>query len=104
MLRGMIVGRVIGAVIFLAGLGVLVRDGLIWLDAGRWVPLTLGEMWYGLDRASFDLAEAASARYLSALIWSPGVTTLLDLWMFAVLIVIGGTLFCLCRERDPRRR
>lgn len=101
----MIVGRVIGAVIFLGGLGVLLRDGLVWLDAGRWVPLTFGEMWYSIDRASFDVAEAASARYLSALVWDPGVTTLLDLWMFAVLMVVGGVLFYLCRERTtPRRR
>ncbi|MBV9859070.1 MAG: hypothetical protein JO038_03045 [Alphaproteobacteria bacterium] len=99
----MIVGRLIGCLIFLAGLAVLVRDVLVWLDTGRWVPLELGQWWYDIDNASLNLTRAAIERYLFAALWDPVCTSILSCWAFAALVVIGGGLYWLCRERVRRR-
>jgi hypothetical protein len=97
----MIVGRLIGAVIFLAGAAVLVRDVLVWLDTGHWAPLVLGQLWFEIDRSSMTMAELATQRYLSFVLWDPVITSLLACWSFAVLMVVGGTIVSLCR-RGPR--
>ena len=83
MLRGMILGRIIGWIIMLAGLAVLVRDGLLWIDTGRWLPLGLGEGWGQIAPASYD-------RFLG---WDlPLAGAVLSLWAFAVLIGLGAIL------------
>jgi hypothetical protein len=41
------IGRLIGWMILLAGLSVLVRDGLVWINTGRWAPIALGQLWFG---------------------------------------------------------
>ena len=79
----MIVCRIIGWVLLAAGLGALLRDGLVWFDAGRWVPLAIG-----------DLRG-----------WSEGVPELvLVLWVAPPLIVLGIAALVLCRRRPERRR
>ena len=40
----MIVGRFVGWVLLLTGLAVLLRDLLVRLDAGRWVPFAIGDV------------------------------------------------------------
>jgi hypothetical protein len=79
----MIVCQIFGWVLLIAGLSALLRDGLVWFDTGRWVPLAIG-----------DLRG-----------WSGGIPELvLVLWVAPPLIVLGIALIVLCRRRPERRR
>jgi hypothetical protein len=88
----MIVGRLIGWVALLAGFAVLVRDLLLLVDTGRWVPLGLGEAWNMVDPAGYERIAAG---------WPDAVQ---ELWMFAALGLIGFALIVLCQRRGRRRR
>src|SRR5439155_15511531 len=78
----MIVGRLVGWVLLLLGLAVLLRDGLVRLDTGRWVPLAVGDV-HG---------------------WSGGVPDLLlALWLAPPLIVLGAAMVLVFRRRRLRR-
>ncbi|MBV9587142.1 MAG: hypothetical protein JO213_19900 [Alphaproteobacteria bacterium] len=79
----MILCRILGWVLLAAGLSVLLRDGLVWYDTGRWVPLAIG-----------DLRG-----------WSEGVPKIVLLLTVAPpLIVLGVLALALCRRRSDRRR
>jgi hypothetical protein len=39
----MILGRLVGWIVFLAGAAVLVRDFLVWVDTKAWAPIALGQ-------------------------------------------------------------
>jgi hypothetical protein len=83
MLRAMIICRIFGWVLLVAGFSALLRDGLVWYDTGRWVPLAIG-----------DLRG-----------WSGGVPELVLLLTVAPpLIVLGIALIALSRRRTERRR
>src|ERR1700719_3360475 len=80
---GMIVCRIFGWMLLIAGLSALLRDGLVWFDTGRWVPLAIG-----------DLRG-----------WSDGIPELvLVFWVALTLIVLGIALMVLCRRRQTQRR
>lgn len=101
----MIVGRLIGAVILLVGLGVLVRDLLVLIDTGSWAPLSFGQWWLDFDRPGLAIARAGVERTLGPTVWDPVITSLLMLWASLTLIVLGGAiLFLSSRPRRPRRR
>jgi hypothetical protein len=79
----MIICRIFGWVLLVAGFSALLRDGLLWYDTGRWIPLAIG-----------DLRG-----------WSGGVPELVLLLTVAPpLIVIGSVALVLCRRRTERRR
>jgi hypothetical protein len=79
----MIVGRLFGWVLLLAGLAVLLRDVLVRLDTERWVPLAVGDV-----RG-----------------WSDGVPDIvLALWIAPPLIVLGAALMLVFRRRRRPRR
>ena len=52
------IGRLIGWIVFLAGVAVLVRDALVWIDTKHWAPIALGQLWFDLDRSSLNLVQA----------------------------------------------
>src|SRR5579872_5047239 len=104
-MRGMIIGRVIGWLLLLAGLIVLGRDLLGWADTGQFVPIAAGQLWFNLDHASLNLAQAVIQRYVAAWLWDPVIETVLLWWAVPVLAVPGLVLLMLCRRRgQPRRR
>jgi len=74
-----------------AGGAVLVRDLLVWLDTGRWLPLALGEAWHDLSRASCERAPAV--------LGEPIAGALFAVWLGAASIVPGLALLFLCRRR-----
>jgi hypothetical protein len=83
------IGRLIGWFFFLAGVSVLVRDVLVWIDTKRWAPLVLGQLWYDLSRSSLNLVQAVVQRYIHPFLWDPIIVTILLWWAFAVLMVLG---------------
>jgi hypothetical protein len=83
------IGRLIGWIIFLAGLSVLVRDVLIWIDTKHWAPIAVGQLWFDLSPSSLNLAQAVVQRYISPFLWDPIIVSFLLCWAFAVLVVLG---------------
>jgi hypothetical protein len=63
-------GRIIGWILFLAGLSVLLRDVLVLCDTGSRAPLALGQLWYDVDRPSLNLVQAAVQRDLHPFLWN----------------------------------
>src|ERR1700680_3676647 len=83
------IGRLIGWVIFLAGLAGLARDMFVWIDTKHWAPIALGQLWFDLNRSSLNLVQAVVQRYLHPFLWDPIIVTVLLWWAFAVLMVLG---------------
>jgi len=101
---GMIVGRVVGWAVFLAGLVVLGRDILGWLDTGTFAPIVLGQLWFDLSPGSLNLAQAVVQRYIHPTLWDPVITSVLFLWASPFLLVLGIALVWLFRKRGRRGR
>ena len=98
------IGRLIGWIIFLAGLSVLVRDGLVWIDTGHWAPIALGQLWFDLDRSSLNLVQAVVQRYIHPFLWDPIIVTILLCWAFAVLMALGLLILALSGRRGRAKK
>ena len=96
------IGRLIGWIIFLAGVSVLVRDALVWIDTKHWAPIALGQLWYDLNRASLNLVQAVVQRYIHPFLWDPVIVSILLCWAFVVLMVLGVLLLIIFRRRNAR--
>src|SRR6516162_11838373 len=99
----MILGRLIGWIVFLAGAAVLVRDFLVWVDTKTWAPIALGQLWYQLNRSSLNLVQAVIQRYIHPFLWDPIIVSVLLSWAFAVLMILGALLLVVFRRRNARR-
>ena len=100
----MIVGRLIGWIILVAGAAVLARDVMVWIDTKVWAPIALGQLWYQLNRSSLNLVQAIIQRHVLAFLWDPIIVSILLCWAFAVLMVLGLLLVVLFRRRASRPR
>jgi hypothetical protein len=96
----MILGRLIGWVVFLAGAAVLVRDILVWVDTKTWAPIALGQLWYQLNRSSLNLVQAIVQRYIHPFLWDPIIVSVLLCWAFAVLMVLGLLILAIFGRRS----
>ena len=100
----MIVGRVIGWILVLAGIAILARDIIGWSDAGIFVFVTAGELWFTLHNGSLNLLQAITQRYIFPALWDPIFVTVL-LWpAFLVVGVPGLILSWVFRRRRRLRR
>jgi predicted membrane protein len=97
------IGRLIGWIIFLAGISVLVRDVLVSIDLGHWAPIALGQLWYDLSRSSLNLVQAVVQRYIHPFVWDPIIVTILLCWAFAVLMVLGLLILAISGRRARTR-
>ena len=98
------VGRLIGWIIFLAGLSVLVRDVMVWIDTKDWAPIALGQLWFDLNRSSLNLVQAVVQRYIHPFLWDPIIVSILLCWAFAVLMVLGVLILAVSGRRARQRR
>lgn len=99
----MIVGRVIGWILLIAGIAVLARDVFVWLDTGTLLLITAGELWFRIDNESLNLVQAVTQRYILPELWDPVIVTVL-LWpAFLVIGVPGLLLTWLFRPRERRK-
>jgi hypothetical protein len=89
------IGRLIGWIIFLAGLAVLARDVFVWIETKNWAPIALGQLWFDLDRSSLNLVQAVVQRYIHPFLWDPIIVTVLLWWAFAVLMSLGLVILAL---------
>jgi len=97
------IGRLIGWIIFLAGLAVLVWDTLVWIETKRWAPMALGQLWFDLNRSSLNLTQAVVQRYIHSFLWDPIIVTILLCWAFAVLMLLGLLVLAIAGWRARRR-
>jgi hypothetical protein len=95
--------RLIGWIIFLAGLAVLARDVFVSIDTGHWAPIALGQLWFDIDRSSLNLVQAVVQRYIHPFLWDPIIVTVLLCWAFAVLMVLGLLILALSGTRTRSR-
>jgi hypothetical protein len=97
------IGRLIGWIIFLAGLAVLAHDVFVWIDTKHCAPIALGQLWFDLDRSSLNLVQAVVQRYIHPFLWDPIIVTVLLWWAFAVLMFLGLVILALSRRRARTR-
>jgi hypothetical protein len=95
----MIVGRVLGWVGLLAGLILLGRDLLGWLDTRRLEPLTIDRLWLSLHPASL----VALQHYLPGRLWNAAAPAL-QMWAWPAPLILGFVLIVACRPRDHHVR
>lgn len=92
----MIVGRVIGWILCIAGLAFLLRDFVMLAVTGSFAPIITGQMWHDLSPGSMNLAQAVTERYLFPWLWDSVIRTWL-LWpawiSFGLLGLILVVLF-----------
>ena len=103
----MLVGRLIGWLLIAAALVALGADALASLDAGDLRLDPLGAVWFKIDVASLNLAQAVIQRYVSPWLWDPAIQWLLAQPAAAVAAVPGAALLWFFRapaSRRPRRR
>jgi hypothetical protein len=96
----MIVVRIVGWLLLLAGIIVLGRDVLAWRDTGVMAPVSLEQLWLELGRASLARFEGALAP------WALTITRpALSPWAAPFFGVIGFMFAWLGRRRQrPQRR
>jgi len=97
--RWMVVLRVLGYLLLLAGLIVLGRDGLAWHDTGHIDPVALGPLWLELSRRSYVAVENALAPWLLYIL-----RHILVLWAAPSFLVVGLALALVGRRRRRRHR
>jgi hypothetical protein len=97
----MIIGRLLGWLITAAALMAVGAEVIASLEANAYRGLTLGELWYLLNRNSLNLMQAITQRYLLPVLWDGMVLLLLQpAWI--VLGVSGPVLVLLFSGRRER--
>ncbi len=90
----LLLGRIFGWLLVLAGLGLLLPYVGAWAEAGRLLPIAVFDMWHGADEAMLAFMQRAVANRIS--------DAMLSGWTSAVLIIVGGVFIFGCRR--PARR
>jgi len=96
--------RLVGWLFLGAALLLLGAETVRSLEAGGWAMLALGELWFALDPASLNGAQAAVQRYLHPALWDPGAIFILRGPAWAPPLLLAVVLFWACRRRHGRRR
>src|SRR5258708_33943423 len=97
-----IVGRLLGWLIFLAGLIIVGRDLLAWLDTGAFHAIAIGELWFKLHPTSLEIFQPAVQRHIHPALWDWVIQPVL-LWAAGLSALgLAFALITLCRGRDDR--
>ncbi len=95
----MVVGRIFGAVLLLAGIASGVGDLLSWQETGAFRLSAAGERWFQFSPDTLNLAQALTQRYLAPEVWDPYMQTVL-LWPAVLVLGVPGlVLLWLFRRR-----
>jgi len=98
-----LLGRVIGYLLILAALVVLAAEAIDFARLGDWRIISAGEVWYRIDRASLNGAQAVIQRAIAPWLWDPVIATILNAPAALVVGLTGLALVALCRRRRERR-
>lgn len=99
----MIIGRLLGWLVTAAALMAVGAEVIAALETGAYRGLTIGELWYLLDRDSLNLMQAVVQRHLLPLLWD-GVVVLLLQPAWIVCGVAGPVLVLLFAARGESRK
>jgi len=99
----MTVWRIVGWIVFLAGLSVLVRDVIAWFNTKVWAPIAVGQLWCERKRSSLNLAQAVTRRHVAPFLWDRIIVNILLCWASARLIGLGASILLLSRDHSSRR-
>ncbi len=95
----MVVARILGWLFVLAALGSLGWEGWTALQGSGWRLVPLGELWYRLDSASLNAAQAGIQRHVAPWLWEPVITAILQWPGWAVFGVPGLLLLWAGRRK-----
>ena len=98
----MIVGRIIGWILLIAGLLLIGAELLASLQAGEWAPMLLGQLWFEFDSESLNFVQAIIQRYLLPFLWDPMIVTLLLAPAWVTFLVPAVVLLIIFRKREDR--
>ena len=104
--KTMIIGRVIGWFLVVAGIFILARDLIGWASSGTFALAAAGELWFELHQASLLLAEPVVSRYIPFIgpwLWHPVISTTLTAPAF-LIVGVPGLVLCYAFRRRPRLR
>lgn len=100
----MIVLRILGYLLLLAGITALGVEILHSLEAGEWTILTGGEIWARIDRESLRATQVGIERHLGIpFLWDPILLNIILAPAWLVLGLPGLILILLARRRRSRR-
>jgi len=94
----MIIGRLIGWLVTAAALMAVGAEVIAALETSAYRGLTIGELWYLLNRESLNLMQAIVQRHLLPILWD-GVVMLLVQPAWIVFGVAGPVLVLLFSSR-----
>ncbi len=102
----MVLGRVIGWLLLV--LAIIAAGSDLWglYDTGRYAPAQLGELWLRVDGGNGGLVatRALLATNLTAWIWDPVLTTILQWPAALTFTVLAFLMIWSSRPRERRRR
>ena len=101
--KTMVVGRVIGWILVVAGIAILARDIFDWINSGSLVFVAAGELWFTLHDSSLNLIQAVTQRYIWPRLWDPIAVTVL-LWPAFLVVGVPGLIFSWVFRRRPKLR
>jgi hypothetical protein len=93
-----LVGRIIGWILFIGALPVFATDALLWAESGQWAPFSAGELWYSLAPSTINSAHTVVEVYFHPYLWDPVVIAILTFPAFLVPMGLG-LLLMLSRKR-----
>jgi hypothetical protein len=99
----MILVRLIGYVLLLAGIAALGAEIYRSLEAGHWVLLPFGEIWATIDIESLNIVQAGLERHVHPLLWDPVLLSIVLAPAWLVLGLPGLILILIARQRRRRR-
>ena len=80
----------------------LAYEAVVAFQAGHWRIIPAGEIWFKLDNASLNLAQAIVQRYLHPFLWDPMIAGFLQWPLWASLGGIGIALTMIFGSRRRR--
>lgn len=92
-------GRAVALLLALSGLWLLGADAVRTVANGALSLKPLGQVWYEIDAASLNLAQAVVERYLFPELWDPVITTFLNWPAWVLPFALAAILALVTRPR-----
>ena len=99
----MAICRIIAWFLVLVALAAVGYDLFRWYDTGSYSMAALGVVWFEIDAASLNGAQAAIQRYVSPWLWEAVITEYLRWPAWTAFALPGLALVLVCRRRRRRR-
>ena len=92
----------VGIALIAAAAVALAYEAIAAVQAGYWRIVPAGEVWFKLDNASLNLAQAIVQRYLHPYLWDPLISGFLQWPLWASLGGVGIALTIIFGSRRRR--